>query len=301
MPWRSMRFSAVAMAKGSRYGFSTQDKTAQRAAGIGVGTLPAGRWPMRAAVGGSGMGRAATMMPPGSHMRAFAQSVDIEVSTLSLGYGGKPVVQGISGQFDAGSMTAIVGPNGGGKSTLLKGLLGLLAPMQGSLRCRYPRAALGYLAQACEVERDFPISVEDFVSLGLWAQTGALRAVTDAQRAQISAALAVVGLQGWQPRWIAELSGGQFQRMRFARLWVQNPPVILLDEPFTGVDEPSVDVLLQLLQQWHARGRTVLAVLHDREMVQAYFPQALALAGTLLAWGTTADVLPVLSGARRRA
>lgn len=235
---------------------------------------------------------------------AAVHGVDFELSNLGLGYGGKLALRGVSGQFAAGSMTAIVGPNGGGKSTLLKGLLGQLAPMQGALRCRYPRAALGYLAQACEVERDFPISVEDFVSMGLWAQTGALGAVSDAQRAQISAALATVGLQGWQPRWIAELSGGQFQRMRFARLWVQNPPVILLDEPFTGVDEPSIDVLLQLLQQWHTRGRTVLAVLHDREMVEAFFPQALALAGTRLAWGASADVLPCLAaraGARRRA
>ena len=255
-------------------------------------------------MGRGGMGGTTAMMQSVPPLPVPGCSVDFELSNLGLGYGGRLALRGVSGQFAAGSMTAIVGPNGGGKSTLLKGLLGLLAPMQGSLRCRYPRAALGYLAQACEVERDFPISVEDFVSLGLWAQTGALGPVSDAQRAQIGAALATVGLQGWQPRWIAELSGGQFQRMRFARLWVQNPPVILLDEPFTGVDEPSVDVLLQLLQQWHARGRTVLAVLHDREMVQRYFPQALALAGTQLAWGDTADVLPGLAAraaARRSA
>lgn len=255
-------------------------------------------------MGRGGMGGTTAVMQSVPPLPVPGCSVDFELSNLGLGYGGRLALGGVSGQFAAGSMTAIVGPNGGGKSTLLKGLLGLLAPMQGSLRCRYPRAALGYLAQACEVERDFPISVEDFVSLGLWAQTGALGPVSDAQRAKIGAALATVGLQGWQPRWIAELSGGQFQRMRFARLWVQNPPVILLDEPFTGVDEPSVDVLLQLLRQWHARGRTVLAVLHDREMVEAFFPEALALAGTQLGWGATADVLPSLAaraGARRRA
>ncbi len=197
-------------------------------------------------------------------------------------------------------MTAIVGPNGAGKSTLLKGLLGLLRPLRGTVESRYPQSALGYLAQASEIEPQFPVRVEDFVAVGLWTRIGGLRAVSRTLARRVDEAIVAVGLQDQASHWIGELSGGQFQRMRFARLLAQDPSVILLDEPFSGVDEPTVLTLLQLIHAWHAQGRTVIAVLHDRQLVRTHFPQTLVLAERVLAWGATRSALDAqeLVGAR---
>lgn len=229
-----------------------------------------------------------------------ALPADLRLANLSFGYGGTVAVQAVSGRFAPGSLTAVVGPNGGGKSTLLKGLLGLLRPLGGSIERRHPRAALGYLAQAGEVDPQFPVSVHDFVAMGLWPRMGCMRRVRPLLASRIAWAIAAVGLQDLQDRHVGELSGGQFQRMRFARLLAQDPPVLMLDEPFAGIDEPSIATLLQLIQAWHAQGKTVIAVLHDRERVRAHFPQTLELAGRVLAWGDTARVLgqPVHPAAR---
>lgn len=225
---------------------------------------------------------------------------DLALHDVSLGYGTALAVQGADGRFAQGSLTAIVGPNGGGKSTLLKGLLGLMRPLRGTIESRHPRSALGYLAQAGEVDPQFPVSVEDFVAVGLWPRIGCLRRTPPSLAGRVGQAMAAVGLQGMQSRWIGELSGGQFQRMRFARLLAQDPPVVLLDEPFAGIDEPTAAALLQLVHAWHAQGRTVIAVLHDREMVREHFPRTLALAGRVLAWGDTRSVLDGLAPAGMR-
>lgn len=223
---------------------------------------------------------------------------DLVLRDVSLGYGGLPVVTGVSGRFLEGSLTAVVGPNGGGKTTLLKGVLGLVPACAGTIESLHPRRAMAYLAQASEVDRSFPVTVEDFVSVGLWSKIGGLRAVTPPLARRVSEALAAVGLQGHETCWMDELSGGQFQRMRFARLIVQDAPVMLLDEPFAGIDEQTTGALLRLVAAWHSRGRTVIAVLHDLDLVRAHFPQALALAERVLAWGDTTTVMAALAGAR---
>lgn len=220
-----------------------------------------------------------------------AQPADLVLNHVSLGYGETVIVRDVHGEFTTGTMTAIVGPNGAGKSTLLKGLLGLLRPLRGTVESRYPRSALGYLAQASEVEPQFPVRVKDFVAVGLWARIGGLRAAGRTLARRVDEAIVAVGLQDQASHWIGELSGGQFQRMRFARLLAQDPSVILLDEPFSGVDEPTVLALLQLIHAWHAQGKTVIAVLHDRQLVRMHFPLALALAGRVFAWGDTHRVL----------
>lgn len=229
-----------------------------------------------------------------------AQPADLVLNHVSLGYGETVIVRDVHGKFTEGTMTAIVGPNGAGKSTLLKGLLGLLRPLRGTVESRYPRSALGYLAQASEIEPQFPVRVEDFVAVGLWARIGGLRAVSRTLARRVDEAIVAVGLQDQASHWIGELSGGQFQRMRFARLLAQDPSVILLDEPFSGVDEPTVLTLLQLIHAWHAQGRTVIAVLHDRQLVRTHFPQTLVLAERVLAWGDTRSALDAqeLVGAR---
>lgn len=228
---------------------------------------------------------------PAGQGSSHGQLPDLVLKHASLGYGSAVAVQDVDGQFESGSMTAIIGPNGSGKSTLLKGLLGLSRPLRGSIESRHPRAALGYLAQGSDVEPQFPISVEDYVAVGLWSRIGSLRAVSRALMQQVREAIAAVGLQGHASRLVGELSGGQMQRLRFARLLAQNPPVIMLDEPFSGIDEPTTKALLQLMHVWHARGKTVIAVLHDREMVRAHFPRTLALDGRVVAWDDTGRVL----------
>lgn len=223
--------------------------------------------------------------------RLSPAAADLTLDDVSLGYGAHIAVQGVSGQFTQGSLTAIVGPNGSGKSSLLKGLLGLMRPLRGTIASRHPRPALGYLSQAGEVDPQFPVSVEDFVAVGLWPRIGWLGRVTPPLAQRVAHALQAVGLQGMGTQHIGELSGGQFQRMRFARLLVQDPRVVVLDEPFAGIDEATTAALLRLLHDWHAQGKTVIAVLHDRAMVRAHFPQTLALAGRVLGWGDTSAVL----------
>lgn len=232
-----------------------------------------------------------------SPLRPDAAGADLILDAVSLGYGAQMAVQDISGQFLPGSLTAIIGPNGSGKSSLLKGLLGLMRPLRGSITSRHPRRALGYLSQAGEVDPQFPVSVQDFVAVGLWPRIGWLGRVTPPLARRVTQAIRAVGLQGMDCRHIGELSGGQFQRLRFARLLVQDPPVVVLDEPFAGIDEATTAELLRLVHAWHAQGKTVIAVLHDRAMVRAHFQQTLALAGRVLAWGDTAAVLDGLERA----
>lgn len=214
------------------------------------------------------------------------------LDNVTLCHRDRPAVHHLSGRFEPGSMTAIVGPNGAGKSTLLAGLMGRIAPSTGHITL--PAGASGhiaYLPQQADIDRGFPVSVADVVMLGHWRRLGAWRAGAAAQRAQALDALAAVGLAGMQRRAIGELSAGQFQRVLFARLLLQDAPVILLDEPFNAVDERTTADLLALLHRWHREGRTVVAVLHDLAMVRAHFPRTLLLAREPIAWGATAEVL----------
>jgi len=216
----------------------------------------------------------------------------ITLENVTLCHRDRPAVHHLSGRFEPGSLTAIVGPNGAGKSTLLAGLMGRIAPSTGRIRLPADGAGhIAYLPQQADIDRGFPVSVADVVMLGHWRRLGAWRAGGAAQRAQALDALAAVGLAGMQRRVIGELSAGQFQRVLFARLLLQDAPVILLDEPFNAVDERTTADLLALLHRWHREGRTVVAVLHDLAMVRAHFPRTLLLAREPIAWSATAEVL----------
>jgi zinc/manganese transport system ATP-binding protein len=139
------------------------------------------------------------------------------------------------------------------------------------------------------------------VMLGLWSRTGAFGSVTPAHLAEVQTALTEVGLQGFEHRPLGTLSSGQLQRALFARLLAQDATLILLDEPFNAVDSKTTVQLLGLVQQWHAQGRTVIAVLHDDSQVRDHFPQTLLLARELVAWGATADVMTEANLQRARA
>jgi zinc/manganese transport system ATP-binding protein len=216
----------------------------------------------------------------------------IVLQNVTLAYDGPPAVDHLTGEFSRGSLTAIVGPNGAGKSTLIKGMVGLLRPASGLIQ----PAALGgggiaYLPQHAEIERRFPISAIQTVLLGHWRRIGWARPVSRELREGARRALGAVGLAGFERRPIETLSAGQFQRVLFARLIVQDAELILLDEPLTAVDWRTSEDLLRLIVGWQREGRTVAAVLHDLDQVRAYFPDTLLLARERVAWGPTREAL----------
>src|SRR3712207_3543907 len=219
-----------------------------------------------------------------------ATSAAIRFDEVTLGYGRRPAVHHLDGEIPAGSLMAVVGPNGAGKSTLLKGIVGTLKPLDGHIRLN-TSSGVAYLPQAAEIDRSFPLSVYDLVAMGLWSRTGLFGGIARRDRTRIEEALAAVGLTGFERRPISTLSGGQMQRALFARLLLQDAAVILLDEPFTAIDAKTTSDLLDLVRRWHAEERTVLAVLHDLEVVKRIFPETLLIARAPVAWGRTGEVL----------
>ena len=137
-------------------------------------------------------------------------------------------------------------------------------------------------------------------AMGLWRGIGPFGGLNAARRQTVRDALASVGLTGFERRQIGALSGGQAQRLLFARLMLQDAPVILLDEPFSAIDERTVDDLLDLIARWHGEGRTVVAVLHDFDMVRERFPETLLLAREMIFWGATGEALSADNLARAR-
>jgi len=216
----------------------------------------------------------------------------LTLRNLTLGYDRHPAVHHLNGTVEEGSLTAVAGPNGAGKSTLFKAVAGALKPLSGTIeRNGFSARDIAYLPQAAEIDRTFPISVYDMVAMGLWRQKGAFGGIGRRDRAAIEAGIAAVGLTGFEQRSIGTLSGGQLQRMLFARLLVQNSRFIVLDEPFSAIDSKTVADLMWLLRQWHRERRTVLAATHDIELIRANFPRTLLLAREPVAWGATRDVL----------
>ena len=216
----------------------------------------------------------------------------IRLSDLSLGYAGETIVGGLDGDFAEGQATAVVGPNGAGKSTLIKAVAGLVQPMAGRVIIEgAARDDIAYLAQDGGVDREFPISVEDLVALGLKRKIGLFGGVGVGERARLAEALASVGLTGLERKPIGALSGGQFQRVLFARTLVQDAPIILLDEPFTGLDARTSAILCDIVRRWAGEGRMVLIALHDLDLARRLCGQALVLGRQVVAWGPAAQTL----------
>jgi zinc/manganese transport system ATP-binding protein len=211
---------------------------------------------------------------------------------LTLGYDRHPAVHHLDGAVATGALIAVVGPNGAGKSTLFKGIVGVLKPLAGAIEHDgLASQDIAYLPQAAEIDRSFPINVYDMVAMGLWHRSGLFGGINKRVGGRIEQALAAVGLTGFEDRPISTLSGGQMQRMLFARLLLQDARVIILDEPFNAVDAKTSADLFDLVKRWHGEKRTVLTALHDIEFVRANFPETLLLAREPVAWGGTAAVL----------
>jgi zinc/manganese transport system ATP-binding protein len=229
-------------------------------------------------------------------------AAQLQFSDVTLGYDRHPAVHHLTGELPKGALLAVIGPNGAGKSTLFRGIAGILKPLAGAIsRCGLDARDIAYLSQTADIDRSFPITVFDFVGTGLWRATGLFGGIGKTERARIARALAAVGLTGFENRAIGTLSGGQMQRLLFARVLLQDARLIVLDEPFNAIDARTAADLLLLVKHWHAEGRTVLAALHDIELVAAHFPETLLLAREVVAWGATSFVLTAdnLAEARR--
>jgi zinc/manganese transport system ATP-binding protein len=214
----------------------------------------------------------------------------LRLDNISVAYERQLAVHGVTGAFAEGSLTAIAGPNGAGKSTLMKAIVGDLKLASGRID-RRGDCRIAYLPQAAEIDRQFPLTVADTVTLGLWRQTGAFGGVSRAAVGKVRDALQAVGLGGLEHRHIGTLSAGQFQRMLFARLSLQEADIILLDEPFTAVDAATTSDLIRIVHRWHKAGRTVIAVLHDFEQIEVHFPETLLMARAPIHWGPTRHAL----------
>ena len=219
--------------------------------------------------------------------------MSIVFDNLTVSYRRHPAVHHICGEFAPGSMWAVFGPNGAGKSTLLKAIMGLLKTSTGSVQWQgFARRDIAYLPQQSDIDRSQPISVYELAAMGLWYEIGFFGGTKPEQRERVHAALERVGMADFARRSIGQLSNGQFQRVLFARMLVQDAKFLLLDEPFNAVDARTTYELLEVLRQCHQNeGRAVIAVLHDYEQVRAYFPHTFLIAREKIASGATADVL----------
>ncbi len=201
----------------------------------------------------------------------------IQMQQLQAGYRHKAVTPLLQGDISQGAMLALVGANGSGKSTLLKTLAGLLPPVAGRYTLSVPHSQVGWLPQQSEIETQFPITVFDLVAMGCWQRSGWFGGIGRALRQEILSCLDKVNMMAFVNAQPGELSGGQLQRVLFARLLMQRAPLLLLDEPFTGIDSQTVELLLALLQEQHQLGRTMVVVLHDQAIVERWFPEVLCL------------------------
>ena len=215
---------------------------------------------------------------------------------VTAGYADEPALQEISFTAGCGSTMALIGPNGAGKSTLLNALAGLLPVWSGDILWNNaPLAAhrheIAYLPQRSEVNWQFPITVRQLVEMGRYPAVGMWQALRPHDREIVDKALCTLGLQDLQKRQIGALSGGQQQRCFLARALAQEAHILLLDEPFTGLDVPGTEALSGLLRALAAEGRLVIASHHDLATAPQIFDRALLLRKKLIAAGSTREVL----------
>ncbi|MEA2254516.1 MAG: hypothetical protein QOG35_561 [Solirubrobacteraceae bacterium] len=206
---------------------------------------------------------------------------------LAAGYGGAPVLTGVTFDLRPGERVGVLGPNGGGKTTLFRVLLGELRPLAGTLDAP---ARLGVVPQTERSRLDFPVSALDVALMGTLSRLPWWRRPGRAERRQAREALAAVGLADHADATFGDLSGGQRQRVLVARALVQDAQVVLLDEPFTGVDAPSAERLERLLRELAAQGRGLMVATHDVDQARGW-DRVLCLNRRQVAFGPPDEVL----------
>lgn len=236
-------------------------------------------------------------LAPPFALAASAAGEGLAVSGATVTYrNGHTALRDASFEIPSGTITALVGVNGSGKSTLFKAIMGFVRLAKGriSILGRPVEAALkqnlvAYVPQSEEVDWNFPVLVEDVVMMGRYGHMGMMRIPRAADRAAVDSALARVGMGEFRKRQIGELSGGQKKRVFLARALAQDGRVILLDEPFTGVDVKTEDAIIKLLKALRDEGRVMLVSTHNLGSVPEFCDRTVLLKGTVLAHGPTAE------------
>ncbi|MGE0569944.1 MAG: metal ABC transporter ATP-binding protein [Dehalococcoidia bacterium] len=218
----------------------------------------------------------------------------LQIHDLATGFGTTFVLGGVSLEAPGGSVVGLIGPNGSGKSTLLKAIAGVLPLRHGSVLLggkplRSQPLAVAFVPQREQVNWDFPVTAFDVVLMGRYRRAGWIRRPSGRDREAAMAALARLGLAGMERRHISEFSGGQQQRIFLARGVAQEPRLVLLDEPFTGVDAENRKVLHEVIAGLAAGGAIVLMATHDLDEVTATCSHVAALRGRLVAFGKTGE------------
>lgn len=206
----------------------------------------------------------------------------------SIGYSQTPVLTGITLSLSPGHALALIGPNGSGKTTLMRALLGSAQVISGEVSC--PLDFLGYVPQNSDIDLSFPINVRQVVEMGMYPKTKLLRPLSREQKEAVSAALEQIGLVERARERFGTLSGGQRQRVLVARALVAKPRLVLLDEPFNGLDEPNREALLSLINQAKAHGTAFMISTHDYRVATEVCDESLIVAGRQVAYGPTSQV-----------
>jgi len=212
----------------------------------------------------------------------------IRCQALRWGAPGQPLTPAIDLRLDSGSLTALVGSNGSGKSSLLKVIAGLQKPLAGAVSLSVPRrSGVSFLPQQLQLDRQFPISLQELVAAGFWGR----RLSTQLRKQRLATALEDWQLTGLEKRPLLALSGGELQRALLARLSLADSPVLLLDEPDAALDEPGQRLFWQHLHAWHALGRTLLVACHDLAAVHRHIPQTLLIKSSGCLFGASAELI----------
>lgn len=237
------------------------------------------------------------MTPPAAaaHCEHCAHHHELQVTGLSVRYRSIEALEDVSFATSCGNCVALIGPNGAGKSTLLKTIAGLVPRQAGSILWRGTKVAkwtreFAYLPQREEVDWSFPVTVRGLVEMGRYPHVGWWKRFSPRDDAAVSQALAAMHLDGLESRQISELSGGQQQRAFIARALAQEAHVLLLDEPFNGLDRPARQNLAQLLRQQAQEGRLIISSHHELSTVREMFDQVLILNRRLVVFGDVANV-----------
>ena len=213
----------------------------------------------------------------------------LEVQNLSVAYNGSHALDDVSFRVQKGDRVAVVGPNGAGKSTLFKAMVGLVHPRTG--RVQTNGAAFGYVTQRSAVDWSFPVTVHDVVMMGRVGKMGWLRWQRPRDREIVRQSLEEVGMLDYADRQIGELSGGQQQRVFIARALAQEATILLMDEPFSGVDSPTQEAILEILDQLHEQNVTLLVSTHDLSLAVERFDRLALLNQRLVAFGPPREVI----------
>ena len=206
----------------------------------------------------------------------------------SIGYSQTPVLTGITLSLSPGHALALIGPNGSGKTTLMRALLGSAQVISGEVSC--PLDFLGYVPQNSDIDLSFPINVRQVVEMGMYPKTKLLRPLSREQKEAVSAALEQIGLVERARERFGTLSGGQRQRVLVARALVAKPRMVLLDEPFNGLDEPNREALLSLIREAKVQETAFMISTHDYRVATEVCDESLIVAGRQVAYGPTSQV-----------